>query len=63
MHSLQHEIAFKTAQAIVGMVAQCLREEEQVELFSMVYDALMDALKLYEERAERRMRRIHPGRN
>lgn len=63
MHSLQHEIAFALAQQIVGLVAHILREEEQRELFSQVYDALMAGLRKYEEKADRRMRRIYPSSN
>ena len=52
---------FALAQQIVALVAHLLREEEQRELFSEAYDALMKGLKRYEEKADRRMRRIHPN--
>lgn len=46
------------AGAIVALVAPCLREEEQRELFGMVYDALMIGLRRYEERATLRFQRL-----
>jgi DNA-binding protein YbaB len=58
MKSLQNDAAFALAKVVVGMVAPCLREEEQRELFEMVYTAAKDALARYEEKADRRMKRL-----
>jgi hypothetical protein len=61
MQSLQHDVAWETAQAVTALAPATLSDDERKELFAKVYDALMAMLRDYEERAERRMKRL--GRN
>lgn len=58
MQSIQHDAAMEAAKVIVALVGSGLKEEELRELFSKVYDALMAMLRRYEERVERRMKRL-----
>jgi hypothetical protein len=61
--SLMHDYAMKLAAAALGVVAPCLREEEQRDAFNYLYDACIEVLKEYEERASRMERRVRPSNN
>lgn len=63
MLSLQSDMAHEAAKEVVAMVAPLLRDEEQRELFIILYPSLMDMLRTYEVRADRRMRRLYPGKD
>jgi hypothetical protein len=53
-----HDAAHEAARQVVAMIAPSATDDELKELFSKVYDALMAMLRKYEERAERRMKRL-----
>lgn len=62
--SLRHNVAFAAALAILDMVAQCLREEEQRDAFSMFYEAIKAAIEQYETAMQREAARLcKPSRN
>jgi dsDNA-binding SOS-regulon protein len=61
--SLITDHAMALAQAILDIVAPCLREEEHREAFGMFFDAAKEVLLRYEEKAQRMYRRVKPSAN
>jgi hypothetical protein len=61
VQSLQHSVAWEAAKGIVALVAPAgSTDEERRELFNKVYSFIKAALARYEEKADRRMKRLGP---
>jgi hypothetical protein len=61
--SLINHHAMALAQAILAIVAPCLRPEEHRDAFELFFEEAKRTLLGYEEQAERMQRRISPSAN
>ncbi len=59
---LAHDCAHKYALRLLGLVANCLREEEYRDAFEEFYALVRECVEEYEEKRVREERRLRPGR-
>jgi hypothetical protein len=60
---LIHDTAMAMAQAILDLVAPCLREEEQMEAFGEFYIACKAGIEVFCIQQDRMRQRLRPTRN
>ena len=60
---LRHDIAFAMATALLEIVGNCIRPEEQRDAFDAFYDAYKAAFESYEIMNRREDTRLLPSRN
>lgn len=60
---IRHDAAFAAAKASLDVVAPCLREEEQAEVFGIFYQIAVASLEAYEAMVQREANRLHPSDN
>lgn len=60
---LQHDVSFALATALLEIVQNCIRPEEQRDCFDEFYRAARAALEAYDIQAERMRQRLHPSQN
>jgi hypothetical protein len=58
--SLIHEYAMKLARINLGIIAPALMGSERKEAFGLFYEAAMQEISQYEQRAERMRHRLMP---
>jgi hypothetical protein len=64
VHSLQRDVSYGLALAIVQIVSPCLTTETQLRAtFAMAYEAILAGLEEYESNADRRDKRLYPSEN
>ena len=63
MKSLMHDVAFLMTVEIFNIFSCVLRDDEHRDAFWEIYERVREGLLSYETKADRRMARLHPGRN
>ncbi len=61
--SLIHDTAMASMQAVMDELKDDLPYERKLAVMYLIYYSFKAGLESYEQKAERRERRLHPGRN
>jgi hypothetical protein len=60
---LQHDSAFALAVTLLGIVQNCIREEERRDAFDAFYEACRTGIEAHEIQRQRIQLRLHPFNN
>jgi hypothetical protein len=60
---LIHDVAFATSKHVLEVFAGCIREEEQHDAFSEIYERVKAGIEWFEIERSKMASRLHPGRN
>ena len=61
--SLAHDTCFALSKVLLGIVQNCLREDEHRDAHKAFYDACRVALEVYEIKRDRMIHRLKPSKN